>query len=509
MNIRFRRLVFGLLAAVMMSVAVPFAGLAATARIAFSDPSTKVGEEVSVTMKFTSTSGEALGNTDVMLAYDPAFLEYINETDNASGGNGAIRVWSGLSGTTEVVTVLKFKALQAGTATITITSWEGYDNQGQVLTVDKEGTSKITSAGLPTSSTDATLQTLQISPGVLTPSFSPDVRDYTATVGLDTEKLTVSARANNDKASVAVQGDEGLTEGTNTVVCTVTAEDGTTTGTYTIVVTKVAGGENTGTGEPEPSAGPEPEILAELDVTAKKVRIIERPADVAVPEGFKESSIAIGDTKVMGWTWAADENPRYCVFYGMNEAGEQDFYRYDLRDKTIQRYFADQQTLEVTQDQYVDAVNRYNSLVDTYGKMKLILIGLGAVAAVLLVLVIILLVTRRGGGSGYGSGYQDREPDSRPSRGRRLTKEEQYMMGQEDDYEEEFPEEQELPVEEYQPEVLDDHRIYEQMSRGYTVETTHERDAVRAARNEAAATAGPLPDRAEEEEDFEIFDLDE
>ena len=223
----------------------------------------------------------------------------------------------------------------------------------------------------------------------------------------------------------------------------------------------------------------------------------------------KESSIAIGDTKVMGWTWAADENPRYCVFYGMNEAGEQDFYRYDLRDKTIQRYFADQQTLEVTQDQYVDAVNRYNSLVDTYGKMKLILIGLGAVAAVLLVLVIILLVTRRGGGSGYGSGYQDREPDSRPSRGRRLTKEEQYMMGQEDDYEEEFPEEQELPVEEYQPEVLDDHRIYEQMSRGYTVETTHERDAVRAARNEAAATAGPLPDRAEEEEDFEIFDLDE
>ncbi|MCI9307575.1 MAG: hypothetical protein HFI28_14075 [Lachnospiraceae bacterium] len=25
----------------------------------------------------------------------------------------------------------------------------------------------------------------------------------------------------------------------------------------------------------------------------------------------------------------------------------------------------------------------------------------------------------------------------------------------------------------------------------------------------AAATAGPLPDRAEEEEDFEIFDLDE
>ena len=175
MNSRFRRFVLGVLAAVILSAAVPFTGFAATARIAFSDPSTQVGEEVSVTMKFTSTSGDALGNTDVMLAYDPALLEYINETDNASGGNGAIRVWSGLSGTTEVVTNLRFRALQAGTATITITSWEGYDNQGQVLTVEREGSSTVTIAGLATSSTDARLQSLQISPGTLSPSFSPSV----------------------------------------------------------------------------------------------------------------------------------------------------------------------------------------------------------------------------------------------------------------------------------------------------------------------------------------------
>lgn len=527
MNIRFRRLTVGLLAAVMMTVAVPFSGFAATARIAFSDPSTQVGQEVSVTMKFTSTSGEALGNTDVMLAYDPAFLEYINETDNASGGNGAIRVWSGLSGTTEVATVLRFKALQAGTATITVTSWEGYDNQGQVLNVDRQGSSRITIAGLPTSSTDASLQSLQISPGVLNPSFSPDVREYTATVGLDTEKLTVSARANNDKATVAVQGDDGLQEGTNTVVCTVTAEDGTTTGTYTITVTKVAGGENQEAGVPGETEGAEPEVLAELDVTAKKVRIIERPADVAVPEGFKESSIAIGDTKVSGWTWAEDENPRYCVFYGMNEAGEQDFYRYDLRDKTIQRYFADQQTLEVTQDQYVEAVNKYNSLVDTYGKMRMGLIGLAVAAALLLILVIVLLVTRRGSGSGYHDGYggPDRGSDGRPSHGRRLSREERYMMGEDEEYDEEedydgemlpeeegFQEESGIPVEEYQPEVLDERKIYEQMSRSYTVETTRLPEAklqAETARKEAGAAAGADSGEPEDEEDFEIFDLDD
>lgn len=535
MNSRFRRFVLGVLAAVILSAAVPFTGFAATARIAFSDPSTQVGEEVSVTMKFTSTSGDALGNTDVMLAYDPALLEYINETDNASGGNGAIRVWSGLSGTTEVVTNLRFRALQAGTATITITSWEGYDNQGQVLTVEREGSSTVTIAGLATSSTDARLQSLQISPGTLSPSFSPSVTEYRTTVGLDTDKLTISARANNDKATVAIQGDDGLQEGENTVICTVTAEDGTTTGTYTILVTKVAGGEAMEPGDAQQPVGAEPEVLAELDVTAKKVRIIERPADVAVPEGFKESSIAIGDTRVGGWTWAGDENPRYCVFYGMNEAGEQDFYRYDLRDKTIQRYFADQQALEVTQDQYVEAVNKYNSLVDTYSRMRMILIGVAVAAVVLLILVIILLVTRRG--SSYGGGYEGSDP-SQGSRGRgkRLSREERYMMGHEEEYEEDeygeepqddygeedypedegFREEPGIPVEEYQPEVLDERKIYEQVSRGYGGEADHLHQQPEAARQaqarsvqEAAAAAEPVYDRTEDEEDFEIFDLDD
>lgn len=109
----------------MMAVFVPFQSLAATARIAFSDPSGQVGSEISVTMKFTSTDGTVLGNTDVMLAYDANMLEFINETENASGGAGAIRVWTGLEGKTEMVTTLRFRALQAGTSQITISSWEG------------------------------------------------------------------------------------------------------------------------------------------------------------------------------------------------------------------------------------------------------------------------------------------------------------------------------------------------------------------------------------------------
>ena len=122
MNKKWKALVMRLLCAVMLTAAISFQSFAANAKIAFSDPSGEVGQEISVTMKFTSTSGDAMGNTDVMLAYDAAKLEYINETENASGGNGAIRVWSAPEGKTEAATVLRFKALTAGTATITVTS---------------------------------------------------------------------------------------------------------------------------------------------------------------------------------------------------------------------------------------------------------------------------------------------------------------------------------------------------------------------------------------------------
>ena len=255
-------------AAVMMLVfALSFQSFAASAKIAFSDPSTQAGSEFDVRMKFTSTSGDTLGNTDVMLAYDATALEFLGGSDNASGGSGAIRVTSGMEGKTEIVTNLKFRALKAGTTQITVSSWEGYDADGQTLTMDKQGSSTIQiTAGEQTYSSDAALQSLQISPGTLEPAFSPEVENYTATVGLDTERLTVGAIANSDKAVVSVEGAEGLQPGENTVICRVTAEDGTTVRTYTVVVNKAEGGENmeTNAGDTEQTVTPA-DVLVHLE----------------------------------------------------------------------------------------------------------------------------------------------------------------------------------------------------------------------------------------------------
>lgn len=515
MNRHIKYTIVRLLTAAVLAAAICFQSLAATARIAFSDPSTQVGQEFSVTMKFTSTSGDLLGDTDVMLAYDTSALEFVSGSGNVSGGTGAIRVKSAPAGATEAVTELKFKALKAGTTKITISSWEGYDNNGQAITVEREGSSTITVQGLETSSDDATLRSLQVSPGTLSPSFTPEQEAYTVEVGLETSRLTVSAEATNDSAVVSVEGGDDLQEGANTVVCKVTAEDGTTVKTYTLTVNKVEGGENTPAATVDGTTATEPEVLAELEVTAKKIRITALPDGVEVPAGLKESSIAIGDVKVPGWTPEGVESPEYCVLYGINEEGEQNFYRFDLAERTVQRYFADQNTSTVTDQQYIEVAEQYNSLVDDYKLCRMLMFGAAAVAVILLIALIVVARSGRSKRDGYDEPEND--VDDKPARaagGRKLTREELYMMGHEEDYEEEDDLSDEA-ADAYQPEPVQPVQTasggQETERAGQSAVSVEEAEnmerelAEDLAREAAAATKDQ--DDEDDEDDFEFFDL--
>lgn len=92
----------------------------------------------------------------------------------------------------------------------------------QLLDITQLGSSSVTINSTSTAaaaSGDTSLSSLQISPGTLSPAFSAEVDSYTASVSLDTEKLTVSAVPASDKATVALSGTD-LQEGENTVTCT-------------------------------------------------------------------------------------------------------------------------------------------------------------------------------------------------------------------------------------------------------------------------------------------------
>lgn len=88
-------------------------------------------------------------------------------------------------------------------------------------------------------STDATLATLAVSEGTLSPAFSAGVTAYTVSVANSVEEITITATATD--ANAVVSGDTAthiLTVGTNTFTVTVAAEDGETTKNYTITVTR-------------------------------------------------------------------------------------------------------------------------------------------------------------------------------------------------------------------------------------------------------------------------------
>lgn len=474
---RFKNIILGILAAGMLTVAAPVGGISAyasSAKISFSDPSATVGQEFSVNVKISSQDGN-LGASDVVLSYDPSVIEFVSG-NNASGGAGSVRLVGTMdSNSTKAFSyTLKFKAVQAGNTSISVGSYEVYDSDAQAVTVSKTGTASVKVKAPATSSAEAALSSLKISPGTLSPAFSPNMTSYTAQVGASVDKLAVSASAKDSKAKVLVSGDSGLKVGANTVICKVTAEDGQTTKSYTITVNKLdtvdvpseaetgAETEAVGTtpvvtngldveidgvsytvatefdasllpegytqstctyGGSEVQCGngndltllylqgadgngefyiyiPESGVLSPyvtIDVTAKSILVLPPDESVQIPDGFMETTIQLNGTyKVQGWVWKSDEQQKYCVVYGMNESGEKSLYRYDIAEKTFQRYFEDPSLATKYDDAQVEEiVDKYNALCRDYNIRFVMLAVLGVACVILFFIVINLLLKRK------------------------------------------------------------------------------------------------------------------
>jgi hypothetical protein len=489
---------------VCMIWALPFTAFGASDKITFSDPSATVGGSVTVNMKVSST--KKLSSVDIMLSYDSGILEFVSGTD-AEGGAGAVRIHGdgGTAGSETMSFALQFKALAAGTAKINITSQEIYDTGSQIVAMEHQGSSTVTIGALETASKDATLKSLQVSPGQLTPEFSPEVDTYAVTVGTDVEKLVISAECTDSNATNVVSGNENLQMGENRVSCKVVAQDGETTKEYVIVVTKQEGGASASSGDAAEGF--------KMHVSERTITVLEPDASVTIPEGFRESTIKIDGHEVKGWVWGASDVPEYCVIYGMNEAGEKDFYRYDMKDteRTIQRYFADPASEgAVTQEVYTQLADNYDQLRSDYNLFRILLIAVIVIALVLLVLLIVAVSGHKNGRGGTPGGrrrngsYQDEEDYPEETSEEILEEEaleeeeafaEEGALGEE----EAFAEEEALEEEAEEEPVYEE---YEEEEPELWEEETEPQDI-----KEEAASQEPAQPEAAEDDDFEIFDL--
>ncbi|MDR3148950.1 MAG: S-layer homology domain-containing protein [Oscillospiraceae bacterium] len=180
---------------------------------------------------------------------------------------------------------------------------------GEALTANAQGDysftmpdSNVTVTVKTTVSSDATLKSLTLSEGTLSPAFSPSVTSYTVTVANSVSDLTVNASANDINASVSGADLHLLTVGVNTIAITVTAEDGITTQVYTITVTrKNGGGSSGGGGSNAPVTSPSPDISpqpSETPVpTAQPIKDIKPVTD----ETIKETVAKYDDIHSSSW----------------------------------------------------------------------------------------------------------------------------------------------------------------------------------------------------------------
>lgn len=212
------------------------------------------------------------------------------------------------------------------------------------------------------------LKSLTVEQYKLEPDFSPDITEYSLTVGRDVENLVINAEAEEENATVEITGNNGLLLGSNTVNVKVTAEDGTVR-TYKINVTKV---EEVGL------------KLSELTVGGF-VLSPEFSSDVY------EYTLNIGDTSITSLDIVAnaeDENVNVEIVGNNNlKPGENIItILVSSDDEDITTVYQ----IVVNIDEAFKAVTAENSDNDMY-----MYIGIGAAILILLIIIIVVVRKRR------------------------------------------------------------------------------------------------------------------
>lgn len=126
---------------------VPMLGtvvFAADGVLMFSDPSTKVGENVSIDLVVQSSDGSTVGNVSVTMAYDTSALEFVSGDGFTADGSGTL-TYSGTGSSSELRATMTFRALTATDTSLSVSSSSAALSSGETLNLE-QGSSAISIA---------------------------------------------------------------------------------------------------------------------------------------------------------------------------------------------------------------------------------------------------------------------------------------------------------------------------------------------------------------------------
>lgn len=282
---------------VILSV-LTFSVSAAGSSVAFSKTTLKVGETLTVTARFSTSTNDPMYAIDGFLTYDPTVLEFVSSDTCTLMTKGKLRVLQDLNGKTNHSQTVVFKALAVGKSLIALEGLQYSD--GNVKKDLKNSAATVTVSNPSTqASSNANLKNLVVSSGTLTPKFDPNVTEYSITIKNEITELWVSTTKADAKASVTVEGSKDMKVGLNKRVVVVTAENGTTK-RYTLNITRL---DTTGQQPVTPPENNEPlNDLIEVNVGEDIMYVVEDFGDAELPKGFEITEYALNDKTVPALT---------------------------------------------------------------------------------------------------------------------------------------------------------------------------------------------------------------
>ena len=228
----FKKMGIALLLAAAMLISPLTAGTearAASAAIVFEKDleTVRVDDVVAVTLKLTADA--IIGAFEGYISYNSDVLDFVTGPETIVGGEGILKINDNDPDArfNERSYLIFFKATGIGSCDIKMRG------NPEIYQAETDFPMSVSSSPLTIevlasqkASSDASLAAMKISPGTLTPEFSPEIFEYSVTVPFETTTLLVSAVTSDAKANVKIEGNDELDVGQNRVLLLVTAEDG-------------------------------------------------------------------------------------------------------------------------------------------------------------------------------------------------------------------------------------------------------------------------------------------
>ncbi len=354
-------------------------------RVTSSASNVVVGNTFTVTVTVSST--DKLGSWQYSLNYNSNLFSLVSSDVNpfhADVGNGSITTKS---------YKYTFKAVASGSGAFSITGAQilDYNTEAAIaVTTNSANVKVMTQQELQASySKNNNLKGLEVEGFTLTPEFNKDTLEYNLDVPNDTEKVNIVAVREDNKARVTGAGEVSLVEGPNKFSVVVTAENGSTKiyvvninvleldpinvtigkEEYTVVRKKgvltapttfeektiiiedkevpafySSKADLTLVGLNDTEGNVKLYIYNEKENTYQEFKIIELGSLIVYPLDNNENlrncdqlEIEINGYKIDAYQKNGVED--YYLIRGINlETGKENYYQYDTKEKTLQRY---------------------------------------------------------------------------------------------------------------------------------------------------------------------------